>query len=88
MGGVSFTGVTTFQQPGGGAFATNTVDPEGLRLDAPWAGWRGAGNLAAPSPPPQNRLPASPRKTVSAAVSARPRMALRWGKRPKRWMTQ
>lgn len=34
MGGVSFTGVTTLQQPGGGAFATNTVDPEGLRLDA------------------------------------------------------
>lgn len=33
MAGVSFTGVTTLQQPGGGAFATNAVDPEGLRLD-------------------------------------------------------
>lgn len=34
MAGVGFTGVTTLQQPGGGAFATNAVDPEGLRLDA------------------------------------------------------
>lgn len=31
--GVSFNAVTTIQQPGGGAFATNTVDPEGLRFD-------------------------------------------------------
>jgi hypothetical protein len=34
MAGVSFTGVTTIQQPGGGAFALNTVDPEGIRLNA------------------------------------------------------
>lgn len=32
--GVSFTSVTTIQTPAGSAFATNTVDPEGLRLDA------------------------------------------------------
>lgn len=34
MAGVVFTGVTTIQQPAGGAFAANMVDPEGLRLDA------------------------------------------------------
>ena len=34
MAGVSFSNVTTIQQPGGGAFAANTVDPEGLRYDA------------------------------------------------------
>lgn len=33
MAGVSFTGVTTIQQPGGGSFGLNTVDPEGLRLN-------------------------------------------------------
>ncbi|MEW6120417.1 MAG: esterase-like activity of phytase family protein [Pseudomonadota bacterium] len=33
MAGVSFTGTTTIQQPGGGAFAPNTVDPEGMRYD-------------------------------------------------------
>jgi len=32
--GVSFNTVTTIQQPSGGAFATNTVDPESLRYDA------------------------------------------------------
>lgn len=31
MAGVTFTGTTTIQQPGGGAFALNTVDPEGMR---------------------------------------------------------
>ena len=31
--GVSFNAVTTIQQPDGGAFARNTVDPEGLRFD-------------------------------------------------------
>jgi hypothetical protein len=31
MAGVAFSSVTTIQQPGGGAFAANTVDPEGLR---------------------------------------------------------
>ena len=31
--GVSFNTVTTIQKPGGGVFATNTVDPEGLRFD-------------------------------------------------------
>jgi hypothetical protein len=31
--GVSFNAVTTIQQPGGGAFERNTVDPEGLRFD-------------------------------------------------------
>lgn len=31
MGGVGFSSVTTIGQPGGGAFALNTVDPEGLR---------------------------------------------------------
>ncbi len=31
--GVSFNVVTTIQQPGGGAFAKNTVDPEGLCFD-------------------------------------------------------
>lgn len=31
--GVSFNAVTIIQQPGGGAFVTNTVDPEGLRFD-------------------------------------------------------
>lgn len=34
MTGVNFTNVTTIQQPGGGAFALNTVDPEGMRYDA------------------------------------------------------
>ncbi|GAA5165531.1 esterase-like activity of phytase family protein [Viridibacterium curvum] len=34
MAGVSFSGVTTIQPIGGGTFATNTVDPESLRLDA------------------------------------------------------
>lgn len=32
--GVSFTSVTTIKTPAGAPFATNTVDPEGLRLDA------------------------------------------------------
>ncbi len=32
--GVSFNSVTTIQTPEGAAFATNTVDPEGLRYDA------------------------------------------------------
>ncbi|MBP6764323.1 MAG: esterase-like activity of phytase family protein [Rubrivivax sp.] len=31
--GVMFLGVTTVQQAGGGAFATNTVDPESLRIN-------------------------------------------------------
>ena len=31
--GVSFNAVTTIQQPGGGVFERNTVDPEGLRFD-------------------------------------------------------
>lgn len=31
MAGVAITGTTTIQQPAGGAFAANTVDPEGLR---------------------------------------------------------
>ncbi|PTR09083.1 phytase-like protein with esterase activity [Nitrosospira sp. Nsp5] len=31
--GVSFNTVTTIQKAGGGAFAANTVDPEGLRFD-------------------------------------------------------
>lgn len=31
MAGVSFTGTTPIQQPAGGNFAINTVDPEGLR---------------------------------------------------------
>lgn len=34
MTGVNFTNVTTIQQAGGGAFALNTVDPEGMRYDA------------------------------------------------------
>ena len=34
MDGVSFTSVTTIQQSGGGTFAANTVDPEGLRFNA------------------------------------------------------
>ena len=34
MDGVSFSSVTTIQQAGGGAFAANTVDPEGLRFNA------------------------------------------------------
>jgi len=34
MDGVSFNSVTTIQQSGGGAFAANTVDPEGLRFNA------------------------------------------------------
>ncbi len=33
MAGVNFNAVTTIQKPGGGAFATNTVDPESLRLN-------------------------------------------------------
>lgn len=33
MAGVSFSSVTTIGKPGGGAFALNTVDPEGLRFD-------------------------------------------------------
>ncbi|WP_084226877.1 esterase-like activity of phytase family protein [Nitrosospira sp. NpAV] len=33
MAGVAFHDVTTIQQPGGGAFKSNAVDPEGLRLD-------------------------------------------------------
>lgn len=33
MAGVTFHEVTTIQRPGGGAFKSNTVDPEGLRLD-------------------------------------------------------
>ncbi len=37
--GVSFVGVTTIQQPGGSAFAPNTVDPESLRVNP------GNGNL-------------------------------------------
>lgn len=32
--GVGFNSVTTIQTPAGSAFATNTVDPEGLRFDA------------------------------------------------------
>ena len=32
--GVSFNSVTTLQTPGGSAFATNTVDPEGIRYRA------------------------------------------------------
>ncbi len=31
--GVNFDAVTTIRQPGGGTFARNTVDPEGLRFD-------------------------------------------------------
>ncbi|MBU4500570.1 MAG: esterase-like activity of phytase family protein [Gammaproteobacteria bacterium] len=31
MAGVAFTGTTTIQQPAGGDFALNTVDPEGMR---------------------------------------------------------
>lgn len=34
MAGVSFTGVTTIQAPGGGNFTANSVDPEALRYDA------------------------------------------------------
>ncbi|MDN5881001.1 MAG: esterase-like activity of phytase family protein, partial [Nitrosospira sp.] len=34
MAGVTFHAVTTIQQPGGGAFASNSVDPEGMRFDA------------------------------------------------------
>lgn len=34
MAGVAFTGVTTIQTPGGGSFGLNTVDPEGIRLNA------------------------------------------------------
>lgn len=34
MAGVAFMGVTTIQQPGGGSFPQNTVDPEGVRLNA------------------------------------------------------
>lgn len=34
MAGVTFTGVTTLQKSGGGAYAPNTLDPEGMRLDA------------------------------------------------------
>ncbi len=34
MAGVSLQGVTTLQRPEGGAFAPNTVDPEGLRYNA------------------------------------------------------
>ncbi|MBT9538291.1 esterase-like activity of phytase family protein [Thiobacillus sp.] len=34
MAGVAFTGVTTIQQPAGGAFAINTVDPEGMRYSS------------------------------------------------------
>lgn len=33
MAGVTFHAVITFQQPGGGAFEKNSVDPEGLRFD-------------------------------------------------------
>ncbi|MEO7687589.1 MAG: esterase-like activity of phytase family protein, partial [Nitrosospira sp.] len=33
MAGVTFHEVTTIQQPGGGAFKSNSVDPEGLRFD-------------------------------------------------------
>lgn len=33
MAGVNFNAVTTIQKLGGGAFATNTVDPESLRLN-------------------------------------------------------
>ena len=33
MAGVTFQEVTTIQQPGGGAFKSNSVDPEGLRFD-------------------------------------------------------
>ena len=33
MTGVSFNAVTTLQKTGGGAFAANTVDPEGIRYN-------------------------------------------------------
>ncbi len=33
MAGVIFNAVTTIQKPGGGAFAINTVDPEGIRYN-------------------------------------------------------
>lgn len=33
MAGVGFDSVTTIRKPGGGAFTTNTVDPESLRLN-------------------------------------------------------
>ncbi len=33
MAGVTFNAVTTIQKPGGGAFAVNTVDPEGIRYN-------------------------------------------------------
>lgn len=34
MAGVAFTSVTTIQQPDGSSFSLNTVDPEGIRLNA------------------------------------------------------
>ncbi len=54
--GVQFNAVTTIQKPGGGAFATNTVDPESLRYNSAsgsfyWSneGQRSAAGLQAPT---------------------------------------
>ena len=56
MAGVAFNAVTTILTPGGAAFGTNTVDPEGLRFNPAsgsfyWSneGQRSAGGLQAPT---------------------------------------
>jgi hypothetical protein len=76
--GVTFQSVTTLQQPGGAPFATNTVDPESLRLNPSngnliWSneGQRGGAGLPALQDPTVREMSAAGVHLRDFAVPAR-----------------